>query len=76
MYKSLFFQIYDKLRKEYPDFIEKIVIVEGDIGMLNLGISEEDRTKLTQEVSTYFFLFISFLHISTTIYDLRLIFWN
>ncbi|CAH2101882.1 unnamed protein product [Euphydryas editha] len=46
--------LYDRLRKEVPDFIEKIGIIEGDMGEINLGISDEDRTKLTNEVDFIF----------------------
>ncbi|XP_034827517.1 fatty acyl-CoA reductase wat-like [Maniola hyperantus] len=43
-------QLYDKLRKVLPDFMEKIVVIEGDVGQKDLGISEEDRAKITKEV--------------------------
>ncbi|XP_047542490.1 fatty acyl-CoA reductase wat-like [Vanessa atalanta] len=46
--------LYDKLRKQAPDFIEKISIIEGDVGQLNLGISDEDRVKLMNEVEYIF----------------------
>ncbi|KAM3955475.1 fatty acyl-CoA reductase wat, partial [Aphomia sociella] len=46
--------LYDKLRKERPGFMKKIAIVEGDIGHVGLGMSEEDRTKVTNEVEVIF----------------------
>ncbi|XP_004926017.1 fatty acyl-CoA reductase wat [Bombyx mori] len=46
--------LYDKLRKERPNFIEKICIVEGDVGAINLGLSQEDRTKIANEVEFIF----------------------
>ncbi|XP_045457865.1 fatty acyl-CoA reductase wat-like [Melitaea cinxia] len=46
--------VFDTLRKEVPDFIEKIGVIEGDMVELNLGISEEDRTKLINEVNFIF----------------------
>lgn len=46
--------LYDTLRKEVPEFIEKIGIIEGDMAELKLGISDEDRTKLINEVDFIF----------------------
>ncbi|XP_049883818.1 fatty acyl-CoA reductase wat-like [Pectinophora gossypiella] len=46
--------LYDKLRKENPNFIQKIGIIEGDVGQLNLGIKEEDRTRIMEEVEVIF----------------------
>ncbi|CAH0712961.1 unnamed protein product, partial [Brenthis ino] len=46
--------LYNKLRKEKPDFIQKIGIIEGDLGQINLGISDEDRSKLIEEVEFIF----------------------
>ncbi|XP_045457864.1 fatty acyl-CoA reductase wat-like [Melitaea cinxia] len=46
--------VFDTLRKEVPDFIEKIGVIEGDMVELNLGISDEDRTKLINEVNFIF----------------------
>jgi alcohol-forming fatty acyl-CoA reductase len=38
--------LFDQLRKENPDAIEKIHAIEGDAMQLNLGISDADREKL------------------------------
>ncbi|XP_075988922.1 fatty acyl-CoA reductase wat-like [Anticarsia gemmatalis] len=46
--------LYDRLRKEFPDFIQKISIVEGDMGQLELGMSPEDRVKVMNEVEVIF----------------------
>ncbi|CAK1593023.1 unnamed protein product [Parnassius mnemosyne] len=46
--------LYDRLRKECPNFIQKISIIEGDVSQLNLGISHEDRVKLLKEVEFIF----------------------
>lgn len=40
------FQVYDKLRKEQPDFVKKIVMIEADLAALNLALSPEDRLQL------------------------------
>ncbi|XP_041971168.1 fatty acyl-CoA reductase wat-like isoform X1 [Aricia agestis] len=46
--------LYDRLRKERPDFLDQIGLVEGDIGELNVGLSEESRAKLANEVDIIF----------------------
>uniref|UniRef100_A0A2A4JS90 Fatty acyl-CoA reductase n=1 Tax=Heliothis virescens TaxID=7102 RepID=A0A2A4JS90_HELVI len=46
--------LYDKLRKECPNFIQKIRIVEGDMGQLELGMCPEDRIKIMNEVDVIF----------------------
>ncbi|KAG7295498.1 hypothetical protein JYU34_021705 [Plutella xylostella] len=46
--------LYEKLRKEQPDFMQKLSVVEGDIGQPALGISEEDRKKISNEVEIIF----------------------
>ncbi|XP_039752663.1 fatty acyl-CoA reductase wat-like [Pararge aegeria] len=47
-------ELYNKLRKVSPDFEEKIGIIEGDVGLTGLGVSEEDRAKITKEVEFIF----------------------
>ncbi|CAH0699599.1 unnamed protein product [Spodoptera exigua] len=46
--------LYDRLRKECPDFINKISLVEGDVGQLDLGMCPEDRIKIMNEVEIIF----------------------
>ncbi|KAI5640406.1 male sterility protein domain-containing protein [Phthorimaea operculella] len=46
--------LYEKLRKENPDFMDKIGIIEGDIGLINLGMKDEDRRKVIEEVEIIF----------------------
>ncbi|CAH0715880.1 unnamed protein product, partial [Brenthis ino] len=46
--------LYDKLREKMPDFFKKIDIVEGDIGQINMGMSDADRSKLINEVEFIF----------------------
>ncbi|KAL4711300.1 hypothetical protein ACJJTC_019141 [Scirpophaga incertulas] len=46
--------LYNKLRKERPNFFQKIGVIEGDVGELGLGISEPDRIKLMNEVEFIF----------------------
>ena len=47
---KIFLQLYDKLRKQMPDFMEKIGIIQGDMALPDLGINEEDRNKIINEV--------------------------
>ncbi|CAG9794397.1 unnamed protein product [Diatraea saccharalis] len=46
--------LYSKLKKERPNFFQKIAVVEGDVGQLGLGISEQDKIKLMNEVEFIF----------------------
>ncbi|CAH0712960.1 unnamed protein product, partial [Brenthis ino] len=46
--------LYDKLRNKMPDFLQKIDILEGDMGQVNMGMSDADRSKLTNEVDFIF----------------------
>lgn len=43
--------MFDKLRQENPAALAKIVPIRGDVRELRLGISEEDRKTLIEEVS-------------------------
>lgn len=38
--------IYDRLKHEQPDFLKKVVIIEGDAGKENYGLSPEDMNTL------------------------------
>ncbi|XP_074032726.1 putative fatty acyl-CoA reductase CG5065 isoform X2 [Leptinotarsa decemlineata] len=46
--------LFDELRKQNGNFLDKIIPVNGDITKLNLGISEEDRKCLIENVSIIF----------------------
>nr|XP_023018626.1 putative fatty acyl-CoA reductase CG5065 [Leptinotarsa decemlineata] len=46
--------LFDDLRKQNGNFLDKIIPVNGDITKLNLGISEEDRKCLIKNVSIIF----------------------
>lgn len=39
-------QLYLRLIREQPDFVKKIVMIEGDTGQPDLGLSSEDRDRL------------------------------
>lgn len=43
---DLCFQIYDRLRKEQPDFITKLIMMKADFGEVNLGLSPENCKRL------------------------------
>nr|QLI61999.1 fatty acyl-CoA reductase 9 [Streltzoviella insularis] len=46
--------LYSKLKKERPDFLKKIGVIEGDVGQIGLGISGEDRKRVINEVEIIF----------------------
>ncbi|XP_023288183.1 fatty acyl-CoA reductase wat [Orussus abietinus] len=46
-FKELFDNVlFDRLKKEQPNFVQKVIIVEGDVGEESLGLSEENRELL------------------------------
>lgn len=49
-----FFKVYDKLRRTNPDFSSKIHIVKGDVLEKNLGISDEDKKFLEDNINIVF----------------------
>ncbi|XP_043499998.1 fatty acyl-CoA reductase wat-like, partial [Polistes fuscatus] len=38
--------IFDRLKKEQKDVEKKIILIEGDMNQVNLGLSEEDRKRI------------------------------
>jgi len=48
------FQLFDLLRKENPNFTEKLHAVSGDGSLPGLGLSSEDRQFLVDNVSVVF----------------------
>ncbi|XP_046837227.1 fatty acyl-CoA reductase wat-like [Vespa crabro] len=46
--------LFDTLRKQQPGFQNRLVAIEGDCSLPNLGISTTDRAKLIREVSIVF----------------------
>ena len=49
-----FFQVFDRLRSECPSVFSKIVSVHGDVSETDLGLSEQDRRRLTTDVNVVF----------------------
>lgn len=47
-------KLFDKLRKDQPDFEQKIVAVGGDVVQPDLGISQEDRLMLKEKIHIVF----------------------
>ncbi|XP_076256709.1 fatty acyl-CoA reductase 1-like [Rhynchophorus ferrugineus] len=43
--------LFDRLKKEYPGNLKKIIPIVGDIAELNLGLSRESRETLIEEVN-------------------------
>ena len=48
------FQIFNNLKKNNPELLEKIVFINGDVGEEGLGLSDEERNILINEVSIVF----------------------
>nr|CAD7427540.1 unnamed protein product [Timema monikensis] len=46
--------LFHRVRKERPHAFEKVVLVNGDVTMENLGLSSKDRTLLENEVTVVF----------------------
>lgn len=38
--------LYEKLKREQPDFSQKLVVIESDLDTTNLGLSQQDRSRL------------------------------
>lgn len=63
--KSIFHQIFDKLRGEQPDAFRKIIPIESDYTVDDLKINEAMQLKLQEEVQVcLFFKFFLVLHFS------------
>ncbi|KAF2367620.1 Male sterility NAD-binding [Trinorchestia longiramus] len=54
------YKLFDKLKANRPEFLDKLYPVRGDITMEGLGLSEEDEAKLAAEVHVVF-------HVAATI---------
>lgn len=48
------FQLFDRLKQEQPDALEKLKCIYGDVTLLNLGLSDEDMRILIEEVNVIF----------------------
>ncbi|CAG9770822.1 unnamed protein product [Ceutorhynchus assimilis] len=51
---------FDVLKRNDPNFRNKVHVVEGDVGLPDLGLNESDREKLIQEVD-------SIIHFAATV---------
>lgn len=49
-----FFEIYKKLKEAKPNFAEKLMIINGETGAPDLGISPEDLKELKENVHVIF----------------------
>ena len=52
--ESWYFQVYDKLRKDQPNFRNKLYPINGDICQPGLGVSQADREILEKNVHIVF----------------------
>lgn len=50
------FKLFDRLKASYPEFVKKVVPMEGDIILDNLGLSEENIKRLAENVNIIFHL--------------------
>lgn len=39
-------QLYEKLKKEQSDFLQKLTVIESNLDTMNLGLSQRDRNRL------------------------------
>ncbi|KAF2905928.1 hypothetical protein ILUMI_00257, partial [Ignelater luminosus] len=46
--------LFVKLKKEDPNFLDKAILMEGDCALPNLGLSEQSRQTLLNEVNCLF----------------------
>ncbi|GFX72304.1 fatty acyl-CoA reductase 1 [Trichonephila clavipes] len=46
--------IFNELKKTNPNVFEKIHVVEGDVSLPNMGMSDEDLLKITENVTIVF----------------------
>ncbi|GFY75962.1 fatty acyl-CoA reductase [Trichonephila inaurata madagascariensis] len=47
-------QLFDELKKTNPSALDKVHVVAGDIALPNMGMSEEDLLKVTENVTMVF----------------------
>jgi len=48
------FKVFERVRIEFPDRLKKIKAMEGDLGLPGLGLSNENKSILIDEVSIVF----------------------
>lgn len=48
------FKVFDRVRAEFPERLKKMKAMEGDLGLPGLGLSNENRMILIEEVSIVF----------------------
>ncbi|GBM75522.1 hypothetical protein AVEN_180636-1 [Araneus ventricosus] len=47
-------EIFEKLRKETPELLGKVLVISGDASLPNLGMNGDDTQLLLEEVSIVF----------------------
>ena len=47
-------QVFDRIRTECPNVLNKIVSVHGDVSATDLGLSKEDKQRVVTEVNVVF----------------------
>jgi fatty acyl-CoA reductase len=46
--------LFDRLRTEKPDALQKVVFIQGDVLLDELGLTAESKARLQEEVSVVF----------------------
>lgn len=46
--------MYNRLKKEQPNFSKHVVMIEGDTSLGDLGLSRSDRDKLIENIDVVF----------------------
>lgn len=47
-------KVFDKIREKYPERFSKIKIIKGDVTQDDLGLSDNDKNELIENVTTIF----------------------
>ena len=47
-------KLFENVKNCHPDFKSKLIMIEGDLLLPNLGISKDDRKQITDNVSIVF----------------------
>lgn len=50
----LTFKVFDKIREKYPERFTKIRIIKGDVSQDDLGLCDNDKNELIENVTTIF----------------------
>lgn len=46
--------VFDRIREKKPEYFDKIKVIPGDVSQINLGLTEQDRQTLTNNITIAF----------------------